>query len=348
MKIALVCNDGSPLGVTPEDIYGRGVGGAELAMMSLTQTLAKRGHDVTIYNDTRFAKDYDGVHYGHRNNFNPMEPRDAIIVYRSPNPLVGPRHGAKHLVWWSCDQYTVGSFKALSERVDSIVYISKFHANYFSTMYGIGPDKITTIDLGVRTWDYPSNPPERIRNRLIFMSIPDRGLRHLKPIYDQMKAVIPDLSLTITSDYRLWGVNANNMQHRLMWAGTPGVEFLGAIPRKDLCRLQMQAEMMIYPCLYEELFCLSVAEAQVAGAFPITTVSAALETTNEWGIKLDGVPGAPDFNNSVAERAIDLLTTERNFLDARRKSMMTLATKRFDWDRIAKEWEAVLSGEKKT
>jgi glycosyltransferase involved in cell wall biosynthesis len=347
MKIALICNDGSPLGVTPPDIYGRGVGGAELAMMSLTKTLAKRGHDVTIYNDTRFAKDFDGVHYGHRNNFNPMEPRDAIIVYRSPNALLGPRHGAKRVVWWSCDQYTVGNYPALATRVDAIVCISKFHLNYFSTMYGIDRAKMTAIDLGVRDWDYPSPPPERIKNRLIFMSIPDRGLRHLKPIYDQMRASIPDLSLTITSDYRLWGVNANNMQHRLMWAGTPGVEFLGAIPRAELCRLQMQAEMMIYPCVYEELFCLSVAEAQFAGAFPITTNTAALESTNEWGIQFDGVPGAPDFANAVAERAIDLLTTERNFLDASRKKMMALAAKRFNWDHIAEEWEAVLSGEKR-
>jgi glycosyltransferase involved in cell wall biosynthesis len=51
--------------------------------------------------------------------------------------------------------------------------------------------------------------------------------------------------------------------------------------------------------------------------------------------------------DAVAERAIDLLTTERNFLEASRIKMMALAAKRFNWDRIAKEWEAVLSGEKK-
>jgi len=348
MKIALVCNDGSPIGVTPPDIYERGVGGAELAMMSLMETLARRGHEVTVYNDYRFVKDFDGVTYGHRNNFNPMEPRDAIIVYRSPNPLVGTRHGANRVVWWSCDQYTIGSFAALAERVDAIVCISDFHRNYFETIYGIAKERVTVIDLGVRKQDYPAKPPERILNRLIFMSIPDRGLKELKPIYDLMRAEIPDLSLTITSDYRLWGVNANNMQHRLFWAGTPGVEFLGAVPRKELCRLQMQADMMVYPCTYEELFCLSVAEAQVAGAFPITPNVAALSTTNEWGIQIPGVPSAPDFSAQVANRAVDLLTTERNFLDHSREKMMVLAAKRFDWDRIAAQWEAVLSGEKPT
>ena len=37
LKIDLLCNDGSPIGVTPLNIYGRGVGGAELSMMTLME-----------------------------------------------------------------------------------------------------------------------------------------------------------------------------------------------------------------------------------------------------------------------------------------------------------------------
>ena len=63
LKIDLYCNDGSPLGVTPPDIYGRGVGGAELSMMSWAETMARRGHQVRIYNNPLALGVHDGVEY---------------------------------------------------------------------------------------------------------------------------------------------------------------------------------------------------------------------------------------------------------------------------------------------
>src|SRR3990167_8366926 len=116
---------------------------------------------------------------------------------------------------------------------------------------------------------------------MIFCSVPNRGLSTLAMAYPRIKKEIPDASLVITSDYRLWGIpNAANEQYIRSFMGIDGVRFLGAIPRMEMVSEQLKADVQAYPCNYEELFCYSVAECQVAGAYPITSNIGALGTTN--------------------------------------------------------------------
>ena len=345
MILDLLCNDGSPIGVIPADIEGRGVGGAELAMMSLCSTLARRGHTVRVYNDPTQPGEHDGVFYLPLAAYENRLPRDAIIIYRSPNKRYDPRHMAPKVkkVWWSTDQYTIGDFRALAYLVDYVVTISDYHTKYHRDRYGIGAEKIGHIDLGVRVGEYQRAPVDRVQNSLLFCSIPDRGLRVLHAAWPLIQTVVPDATLTITSDYRLWGVDARNAEHRLMWAEHRGVSFLGKVARSQLVQIQMASEIMSYPCTYEELFCISAAECQVAGALPVTSGAGALPTTNEWGILILGEPTEPDFVKRFVERITSLLTKERDYLEKRRETMRLLAARRFDWDVIAARWEKVLT-----
>lgn len=344
LKIDLICNDGSPLRVTPDDIYGRGVGGAELSMMSLMEAFAKRGHEVSIYNDPDKPGIFNGVTYLERRKFNQRGGRDILIVFRSPNPLLVGTYAKKMKVWWSTDQYTVGNFKALSELVDFCVTISPYHTNFHLKNYGVDPKKIGHIDLGVRLGDYElaveDGPIERVKNRLIYCSVPDRGLAILHSSWPLIRREVPNASLTITSDYTLWGVGANDSQHRLNWAGMAGVSYRGNVPRTELVKLQLEAEIMAYPCTYEELFCVAVAECQVTGAMPFTTGIGSLPTTNEFGIVVSGNLHNPaTLREAFVDRIAALLTKDRELLEAKIAQMRVAAKIRFDWNRIAERWE---------
>jgi len=340
MRIALVANDGSPLGVTPPDIYGRGVGGAELAMMTLMKVMAGRGHEIEVFNDPRTQVEYDGVTYRQRKTFNESEPRDAVIIFRSPNPLVSRRCGAKKKIWWSCDQYTIGDFAMQGKQVDHIVCISDFHKEYFKYHYQLD-EQITVIDLGVLIPEY-DEVVEKIPGRMVFCSIPDRGLDQLLAAWPQIKAEAPQASLVITSDYRLWGATANNARHRLSWAGEPDVRFAGKVSRHDLVKIQLEAEIHAYPCIYDELFCISAAECQTAGALPVTSTWGALVSTNEFGIQIPGDPHTPDFIQTFSKRVAGLITTEHSFLEMKREQMIMKSRLRFDWQTIAKKWEMLI------
>lgn len=340
MKVDLLCNDGSPIGVTPQLIWGRGVGGAELAMMTLMEVLAARGYEVEVFNDPVRAGDYNGVQYSPLGSFEVRRPRDILIVFRSPNVRYNPRYrsGFKAF-WWTTDQVTVGDFRALGASVDYVVTISQYHTDYHKRVYAIPADKLGHIDLGVRLKDYEEEV-EKVKNRMIYCSIPDRGLAVLLQCWPKIKEVVEDASLVITSDYTLWGApSPANNQYRLSWARQNDVQFLGAIPRKQLIEQQLMAEVQSYPCTYEELFCISAAECQVAGAVPVTSGAGALATTNQFGMIVPGNPVTAGFVEQFSERVAALLTHERSYLEQTRRTMQAGASERFSWSAIADRWE---------
>jgi glycosyltransferase involved in cell wall biosynthesis len=107
-------------------------------------------------------------------------------------------------------------------------------------------------------------------------------------------------------------------------------------------RFQRQAEIMAYPCTYDELFCIAAAECQVAGALPVYHPAGALPTTAEYGIAIPGIVTTPDFVDRFADRIGSLLTGERSYLGTRQAAMVEAARRRFDWNNIAAVWESVL------
>lgn len=332
--IDVLCNDGSPLGVCETTINGDsfrvGVGGAELALLTMCAEWEKAGHRVRLYNNPWHTggSSFEQCSIA---SFQPNDNRDFLVIFRSPNPKAIPAKGRK--VWWSCDQYTVGDYRNYSQFVDKIVCISPFHADYFEKTYGI-KDAIV-IDLPVRTEEIPCN--EHIPNRLVFSSVPNRGLQHLWRMYPKIKKEIPDLSITITSDYRLWGAGALNEQHRARWMVQDNIDFLGALPRPQYLQELSKADLMLYPCEYDELFCITVAEAQIAGIPCITTAHGALPTTNVGHIFwLD--PTNPHNDVHFIDRVVHVLS-DRAELEISRSAIQAIAKERFSPERVLSLWQ---------
>ena len=152
MKIDIVCNDGSPLKVTMRSIYGEdgraGVGGAELALLTMCEAWTKAGHEVCLYNDpdTEGASIFE---QREKDSFEPDQSRDVVITFRSANERTKEAKGLH--VWWSTDQYTLGGFTEFAACTDRIVTISDYHAMFFEGQYGL-KDTIV-IDLPVRIDD---------------------------------------------------------------------------------------------------------------------------------------------------------------------------------------------------
>lgn len=340
MKIDILCNDGSPLGVSCVDIFGEngrvGVGGSELALLTLAEAWSNK-HEVTLYNnpyrgwkspfEQRMIRDFDA-----------SENRDILIIFRSPNPKAECSKGKK--IWWSCDQFTVGNFKRLSESVDKIVTISPYHSEFFKSYYGI--ENTIPIDLPVRLQDY-AEPLEK-ENKLIFTSVPDRGLHVLLDIFPRIHKET-GATLTITSDYRLWGAGANNGQYVQRIIGMDGIEYLGAVPRKRLILEQLKSKIQLYPFSRKwnaqpELFCIAIAEAQAAGVLPITSSEGALNSTN-MGVIINGVSDDIAVKELFIQKTIEYLRSPD--LPRIQSELSKRAKERFSLDAILKTWDEVFN-----
>lgn len=333
MKIEILCGGGSPDGVHLSDIYGKngrvGVGGAELALLTMCEGWSKAGHQVILYNN---PKRQDGV-FEQRNSseFDRENHSDVVIFFREPSQKVVNVNCKK--IFWSCDQYTAGDFSHFSKLVDKVVTISPHHSAYFNKFYGI--ENSIHIDLPVRIWDYQIDV-EKVRNRLIFTSVPDRGLEYVAQTFPKIKEQVPDATLVVTSDYRLWGVpSPMNNQYMQMFMRMEGVEFLGAVPRERLIVEQRKAQIHYYPCIYEELFCIAVAESQIAGTLPITTPTGALGTTC-MGIIIDGDARNPVTQQAFVQTTIETLSSPN--LSNMQASVQRRAMKRFSLENILEQW----------
>jgi glycosyltransferase involved in cell wall biosynthesis len=222
-----------------------------------------------------------------------------------------------------------------------VVYISDRHKQYFDEKYHVRPEvKQHVIDLGVRIWDYEQDIV-KVPHRLIWCSVPGRGLHEMRPIWDGILARVPDASLVITSDYRLWGsVSPDNMSHRVEWAKAKNVSFLGMVPRADVVKYQLEAELMVYPCTYDELFCIAAAECQVAGAVPITSDAGALATTNRFGTIIPGNPADPVVQKqSIDTAAMFFSDTAKDVLASATEICRGSGKRLWDWNNIAVQWE---------
>jgi len=337
MKIDILCNDGSPLGVTPHAIWGDnfriGVGGAEYGLLTMCEEWTKAGQTIRLYNNPQGNNAFfEQLPIG---AFHPNDDRDVLIIFRSPNPRAIPAKGLK--VWWSCDQQTVGNFAEYANFVDRIVCISPYHARYFQSRYSI--TNTTVIDLPIRLDDFEGLKFQKIHNRLIFMSVPARGLDNLLRIYPMIRRDMPDASVTITSDYRLWGSGAGNENFRRGWIRQDNVRFLGAIPRGRLIEEEMQADLLVYTCNYDELFCITVAEAQCVGAYPVTSSIGALETTN-MGTLIHLDANNPAHDRLYADTVLELLF-DRPKLEVKRAKNKVEARLRFAPANILKQWDEV-------
>jgi glycosyltransferase involved in cell wall biosynthesis len=337
-KIDIIAFDGSPLGVTELSIHGldgrSGCGGAELAILTLCRGWHDMGHDVTFYNDPTII---GGSIFKQEkvNKFDPEADRDILIIFRSPNPASYSAKGKK--IWLSCDQYTVGDFSAFAETVDYIVGISEFHSDYFKMKYGIHNMKV--IDIPIRDWEYPEHPT-KVKNSCIFTSVPDRGLPTLLPIWNKIVEQVPDATLTITSDWSLWTGNNEDVAvspYRIMWAGKKGVKYAGAVKRDELIKIQSGAQFHLYPCIYDELYCISVAESQVAGAMPITSRTGALRTTNRLGHIIDGSPMSGEFITKFVDTTVKLMQAD-TIVD-----IGCDARKQFGMSEVLNKWEMLFN-----
>lgn len=337
--IHVLCNDGSPLGVTERSVFGEdgrmGVGGAELALLTMCRAWQYYGNDVTLYNDPNnpLASTFKQKAIA---EFRAKDERDVLIIFRSPNERAELHHAKGKKIWWSCDQFTVGDFKTLSEQVEKIVTISPRHNQYFKDMYGI--TKSIPIDLPVRTWEY-SEPVEKVSKRCIFTSMPDRGLMELNAAWPLIQREVPEASLVITSDWRLWAdwqTEDAVRNYKLALARHPNVTYRAAVNRNELIKIQLSADLHTYPCIYDELFCISVAESQVAGAFPVSSDKGSLATTN-MGRVIHGNPQDPAWVEVFVKNVVELLTDPK--LSQKQEWIREVAKNRFAVENIVRKWD---------
>jgi len=345
----------------PDTAKQKGIGGSEEAVIWLSELLAEKGWNVTVYaNSGTEAKTYGKVTYKPYWSWNYRDKQDAVIVWRNPGVLKYEINAPKILL----DLHDVIPAAELNEdrlkRVTRIFVKSKYQRDLFPK---VPDEKFTILPNGIDPSIF-QEPVERDLKLVVNTSAPNRGIAALTDMATRIKAEVPDARIVWAYG---WGTFTNGFQGNekvLKWAEDlrarmkeNGIEDVGRLSHSEVAKLYLKANVWAYPSGFGEIDCISLSKAMAAGAVPVTTDFAALGEKSGHGGFFLNAPSAPkhwkdpmnhdfsvvdeDVKETMTTRIIELLKNPPSEED--RNPMREWAQQTFDWNRIAEVWNTELS-----
>ena len=272
MARVILADDGIVFdGRTPEQ---GPLGGAESSVIQLVETLAARGHDVSVYNKCAAPLDYRGVKWRPLAEGVP-DSADLYIANRG-DKLLALCPNAKKTVFWTHNpcryMLKVRYLWPFWKRRPVIVFIGAYHATTLPDWVPEGGRR--TIPYGLPDLFCEAAPADQVPGpRAIFTSNPLRGLDWLLDVWcQQIEPEVPGAELHIFSGAQTYGAagarKGDAMSAVLDKAASltdQGVRLRQPVGKAKLIEEIRLARVMLYKGDINETFCLAIAEAQAMG-----------------------------------------------------------------------------------
>lgn len=336
-----------------------GIGGAETAAARLAEELERLGNRVVVFSSCDGLEGaYNGVEYldyGSFDRFAREHAMDVCILSRYASLLRTPINAARRYLWLH-DITAAGTplgagdlVRAHLDAIDGVVCLSPWHRENVMRTHGIPEEKIAVIGNAVDPAHFSNGTArtvERIANRCIYASSPDRGLEALLVLFPLLRELLPGAELHIyhgfeTLDARLAHRADSDALHAAMQQ--PGVFHHGRVGQAELAREFLRSDLWFHPTSTAETYCITALEAQMGGAICVSTRLGALETTvGDRGVLIDGNPGSAAYS-VAALRAITELQRDPQRKEELRAHAREWASEQ-TWRARAGEWARLFGG----
>jgi len=294
-----------------------GIGGSEYAVIKLADEFSKNGHEVYVSGEV-YTEFIDGVNYVNLEDLEKNQHFDVVIATNYIHYLLFLdsinvtfdksyfwMHNTEFYPYYMGETLVNGGEDLLLDhRLTKIVCVSEYHSNIIKSKYPQVSGKVTFVENAIDPSDFEGISVERVPNRFIYTSAPDRGLLNLLNIWPNIKEMKPNASLYVaTPPYALdWYDD---------YKGTyEDVHFIGSLSPSELYTNIKSSEYWVYPSQYDETFCITALEMMVGGVKIVSTDTGNLKylLENRAGVVDSSLP-----IGVVTQSIIDTL----NFLDER-------------------------------
>jgi len=312
---------------SPDKIKKQGEGGSETAAAWVSRALCAKGSRVLLY-----AMDnqvWDGVVYRHFGRFNPASPAcDLFISSRVPE-VFNAEIPAKQKWLWMHDIHCGNRLTPeVASQLDAIIVLSQWHAEHIKRVYPFLKDcevidfdknektyeddwtagkfyedltcyklpKIAIIGDGIDTSRFAElDLTQKVKNRFVWLSSPDRGLEYVLQGWAKIKEALPDATLKIFYGWNYFDSTLfikeqrELKEHLKELIKQDGVEWCNRIGQDQLAIELGQADFLVYPPPHEfrETYGIAFLEAQAAGVVCFYRQNGSLgETIGRRGIAL--------------------------------------------------------------
>lgn len=312
------------------------LGGTEHVMLSWIEQMRKRGHDVSLIMD---SADTENVpYYFTRQEY--LEERNEgadvmVCVNFVPENLL--EYKAEKRVWFVHQPGFMGAEKWMDE-FDATIALSPYHKAVLQKMGWKG--RMEVIGYGFDPADFPAHEYKN-RKRLIYHSIPNRGLQKLIDWLPDLIAIDSEIELSICSD---WGIyyDSYNKASDLTVPKDSHIVHTGAVGFDELLQQLNSAYIHSFPSTYtDETFCYAVLFSQAAGLPVVTSQAGALQDTASGQILLDWDTWAKGTYKRQFLFVIDRFLHDEDWWRYYHNQALQKA-REFTWDNVIPQWEVLL------
>ena len=279
-------------------------------------------------------------------------PEDVEVAHL-PQEIIKSKK--KYKILWAHHAYDQQVFLNFNHNtVDHIVSPSHWAKEQLVQFLKVPKEKISVIPNGVSDKFTLS---ENKTKTFIYTSIPYKGLELLPRIIPLIQQRHPDAKFKIFSSMSLYGNILDNyvdlyQELKLL----KNVEYSAAVDQDELIQHYQESAFFIHPNIWEETFCVSMAEAMKCGCYPIITNIGALSevATDKFSsiVPLEGTRTTEkyevtdNFINKFAEvccTALDYFDNDRTTYNQISKSASNHISQKCDWKKISKQWEKLIT-----
>jgi 2-polyprenyl-3-methyl-5-hydroxy-6-metoxy-1,4-benzoquinol methylase/glycosyltransferase involved in cell wall biosynthesis len=334
---------------------GKSLGGSESAAYYMAKELARLGHSVLMFTDSREPGRWDGVQYewvgerseraplGERFHFVMNAPYDVLIIQRVPHGFSFP-YNSKLNIWWLHDLALYRSYGQVQNSLihtDVVLTVSEFHRRQVCGVYDLPKDRVVATTNGV---DYSVFDKvnaigyEREPMSLLYTARPERGLENLVAPGGIMER-LPECRLYVcTYDHVVQQMVPFYNYLRQCASRLKNVVMLPSLGKAELAVREAQAMLHVYPTTFEDTSCIAALEAQAAGTpFVSSEIAALPETLRDGGAVLLPLRKKKVDPQLFADTVRSLLADKVRWKSLHEKAL----AKRQPWEDAARQWDSL-------
>lgn len=279
-----------------KDITTNGVGGSETWVIEMARNMKINNPDLTVvvFCRCKESESFEGVGY------NPIDMFHNFIANNVVQTCLISRYTEYVPVALKGFAVNVGIIFHDILGMDTIIpadpklkwffCLTDWHSNYIKSKFPQFSNIVKTLNYGVNP-KFTSGT--KVKNSFIYSSFPNRGLLELLKMWPRIYQKFPDSILHLYCDVD--GKWVNNVipeemaEIKRLLTLSFGVFYHSWVPKEELSRAWETAEYWLYPCKFEETFCLTALEAAASKTFAVTNNLAALgETVGDRGLIVHG------------------------------------------------------------
>ena len=299
---------------TGKDIETKGLGGSETWIIETARYLGEY-FNVVVFCNCEKPEFYNNVGYNPISLFHEFIATTVVeycIISRFTEYLpVALKGHAKNVGVIFHDILQSETVLPINPKLKWVFGLTQWHADQIKQLF-------PQFDVIYQGYGINETPFEiKKPHNFIYSSFPNRGLLVLLRMWSRIKEVLPDATLNVYCNLdHEWSnqVAPDQLQEIKETIHQIDVTNFGWVPKPVLMKAWARADYWLYPCIFEETFCLTALEAAISKTKVITNGLAGLQFTAKYGKIIPGNPLTTEWQASCLEYLSNPVdTTEINY-----------------------------------